>query len=93
MGFTEASGCCVGKYGSQSTGSTEAKFFFYVSIAGGRPISTTEVKGFGVGLSGGVYASTQSCIFFQDDMELPSEWDTSIETVKDDDKKCSTRIM
>ena len=31
--------------------------------------------------SGGVYAGAQSGILFKADMELPSEWDTSIETV------------
>ena len=82
-GSTEASGCCVGKSSRRSTGSTEANGF-EVSKANGRPISTTKVKGFGVGLSGGMYAGAQSGVLFKDDVELPSEWDTSIETVNVD---------
>ena len=43
------------------------------------------MNGYGVGLSGGVYASSESNVLFEDDVELPDEWDTSNETVNVDD--------
>ena len=42
--------------------------------AGGRPIGTTKLRGFGVGLRGGVYGAQS------DDIKLPDEWDTSTST-------------
>ena len=93
MGSSEANGFSVGKSGGRPTGSTEANGFDSSKV-GGRPIGTTKLRGFGVGLSGGVYGA-QSNLLFKEDMELPDEWDTSIETVNIDDcllRKCASRV-
>ena len=82
VGSTEANGFSVGKSGGRPTGSTEANGFDS-SIVGGKPIGTTKLRGFGVGLSRGIYGA-QSNLLFKDDMELPDEWDTTIETVNID---------
>ena len=67
-----------------------------VGKSSGRPTGTTKMNGYGVGLSGGVYASSQSNVLFKDDVELPDEWDTSSETVNVDGCllcRCASRIV
>ena len=45
-----------------------------------------------VGLSGGVYASSQSNTLFKDNVELPDEWDTNSETVNVDDCRVNVHL-
>ena len=74
-GTSAAEGCSVGRLGGRPTGTSAAEGFS-VGRLGGRPTSTSAAEGYNVGRCGGKGKHGKS-ITFLDDIDLPTEWDTS----------------
>ena len=97
-GTSAAEGSNVGRAGGRPTGTSAAEGS-NVGRAGGRPTGTSAAQGYGVstgwpsGTSGGKGKHGKS-ITFLDDIDLPTEWDTShVNLDADLLSQCRARIM